>query len=114
MSKGWIAVDFDGTLAYYDVYSDVLGEPIAPMVDRVKKWLGEGKLVKIFTARVADEDGRELVIANLETWSLKHLGQVIPITCQKDQHMVELWDDRAVQVIRNTGQIVGYSTRGHS
>jgi hypothetical protein len=30
----------------------------------------------------------------------------IPITCCKDRGMIELWDDRAVQVIENTGERV--------
>lgn len=35
-----------------------------------------------------------------------HIGRVLPITNIKDYQMIELWDDRAVQVIPNTGQPV--------
>jgi hypothetical protein len=53
--SGWIGVDFDGTLATYGRWAGPtqLGDPIAPMVDRVKRWLAEGREVRIFTARVA-------------------------------------------------------------
>ena len=51
--NGWIGVDLDGTLAHYDEFrgDDYVGEPIEPMVERVKQWLDEGKDVRIFTAR---------------------------------------------------------------
>jgi hypothetical protein len=36
---GWIGVDLDGTLAQYGEFKgrDHIGEPIAPMLDKVKK-----------------------------------------------------------------------------
>lgn len=51
--KGWVGVDLDGTLAHYDEFrgDDHVGEPIEPMVRRVRKMLDEGKDVRIFTAR---------------------------------------------------------------
>lgn len=53
-NNGWIGVDLDGTLAHYDTWEkwNVFGPPIRLMVNRVRKWLDEGKTVKIFTARV--------------------------------------------------------------
>lgn len=118
--KGWIAVDLDGTLAFYDHWRGVehIGEPIGPMLDRVKGWLAEGKDVRIFTARVdggtvalsmGDENGEahrdvDQVRHHIEQWCLKHVGRVLPVTCQKDYGMIELWDDRCVQVIPNTGR----------
>lgn len=128
MSKGWIGVDLDGTLAHYDQWRGIehIGAPIAPMVERVKRWIAEGRAVKIFTARV---DGGEVAVAagdqngvahrdipavrrHIEAWCLQHLGAVLPVTNVKDYGMIELWDDRAVQVIANTGEPVGHSTRG--
>ena len=43
----------------------------------------------------------------------KHLGAVLPITCVKDYGMEEIWDDRAIQMERNTGKPVegSFSTR---
>ncbi len=138
--NGWIGVDFDGTLAQYGTWVSPThcGEPIAPMVERVKAWRAAGRQVRIFTARVfpltqvlADGDlatlraGLEgmnlagervsdaLAAAEaIQHWSRRHLGEVLPITCVKDYGMIELYDDRAVQVRPNTGELVGTSTRG--
>lgn len=102
---GWIAVDLDGTLAHYTRMEPgrSIGEPIAPMVARVKAWLADGIEVRIFTARASpsltDHDRFEI-----EEWCLKHLGRVLPITATKDYRMVELWDDRAVRVRKNQGE----------
>lgn len=40
------------------------------------------------------------------------IGRELPVTATKDFAMIELWDDRAVQVRMNTGEVVGHSTRG--
>lgn len=104
---GWIGVDLDGTLAHYGGWQGPLhiGQPIVPMVTRVKGWLAEGKEVRIFTARVAeDPDGKwEKAI---KEWCKLHIGQELPVTCCKDYGMIELWDDRCIQVIPNTGEPV--------
>ncbi len=114
--KDWIGVDLDGTLAHYDgwVSSVAIGDPIPKMVGRVKRWLKEGRTVKIFTARIGHLEGEELAACSFAilSWCETHLGQKLDITCCKDIDMVELWDDRAVQVIKNTGIKLGYSTRG--
>ncbi len=104
MSAGWIGVDLDGTLATYGTWQGPthVGEPVGPMVDRVKRWLAEGRDVRIFTARVGVRRGPD-VVAAIEDWCLEHLGRVLPITATKDYDMVELWDDRCVQVVPNTG-----------
>lgn len=109
MTGGWIGVDLDGTLAHSAPKNrsfgpSFIGEPIPLMVDRVKEWLAEGIDVRIFTARVAFDPGDESRAA-IEAWCQEHLGQVIPITCQKDYAMVELYDDRARQVEENTGRL---------
>lgn len=107
--SGWIAVDLDGTLARYDgwVSETHIGEPIAPMVERVKGWLSDGLDVRVFTARVyGTHSTREhsATRAAIEDWCAEHIGAVLPITNIKDFSMVELWDDRAIQVIPNTGK----------
>jgi hypothetical protein len=106
--RGWIAVDLDGTLAYYDGWRgpEHIGEPIMPMVERVKAWLAEGIEVRIFTARVSDEAGTRAGFA-IADWCEKHIGQVLPVTNVKDYGMVELWDDRAITVEQNTGRMIG-------
>lgn len=108
--RAWIGVDFDGTLAEYHGYNGLnLGAPIPLMVSRVRDWLDQGKDVKIVTARVSGAGGldREIEsnVAAIKSWCLQHLGQELEVTCQKDYMMVELWDDRAVGVVPNTGEI---------
>lgn len=41
---------------------------------------------------------------HIEQWCLKHIGVVLEVTNVKDFGMVELWDDRCVRVLKNTGQ----------
>ena len=103
MNGGWIGVDLDGTLAQYDGWKGIehIGEPVPLMVERVRGWLSEGKEVKIFTARVA---GHPDAVVPIYAWCKKHLGRALPVTYMKDMNMLELWDDRAVQVIPNTGE----------
>lgn len=109
MSRGYIAVDLDGTLAKYDgwVGADYIGEPIPIMLERVKKWLSEGKDVRIFTARVSSNNpAKETSRRAIQEWCLKHIGVILPVTAEKDYGMIELWDDRCVQVIPNTGKTI--------
>ena len=105
--KGWVGIDLDGTLAHYDHVwrgPDVIGEPVPPMVDRVKAMLEEGVDVRIFTARVGGTAAEAAAARpHIEAWCAEHLGRVLPVTDTKDYGMYELWDDRAVQVVENTG-----------
>ena len=103
--SGWIGVDLDGTLAQYDGFKgpDHIGAPIPLMLSRVKEWLEAGREVKILTARASAEN-TDSFRAPIENWLKEHVGRVLPITCMKDRHMDELWDDRAIQIITNTGQ----------
>lgn len=71
------------------------------MVERVKIWLAEGKQVKIFTARVCD--GLESTRKTIEDWTEKHIGTRLEVTNIKDFALLELWDDRAVRVVKNKG-----------
>lgn len=115
MSQGWIAVDLDGTLAHYTEWRgpEHIGEPVKEMVDRVRRWLAEGRDVRIFTARVSGP-ALDAVKARraISAWCLRYLDADLPVTCKKDYAMVELWDDRCVQVEPNTGRPIGRSTRG--
>ena len=101
--RGWYGVDLDGTLAEYHgwVGPDHIGPPIAAMVDRIKAWLGQGYGVRIVTARAFNAD--QATIVRVQDWTEQHIGHRLPVTCQKDYGMIQLWDDRAVQVIENTG-----------
>lgn len=118
MSEQWIGVDLDGTLAVWEDWTpwNVIGKPIQPMVDRVRAWVWQGREVRIMTARVTPHDGEVRVcrltgveFTTLEMREVIHeyllqLGlPMLPVTCIKDVDMVELWDDRVVQVVTNTG-----------
>jgi len=98
----WYGVDLDGTLAIYTTYQNgKIGSPIPLMVSRVRQWLKQGKRVKIMAARIAGGDMDEA--AKIQRWCKRYIGQVLEITNAKDPDMVDLWDDRAVQLIPNTG-----------
>lgn len=99
---GWVGVDLDGTLAEYNGWKGhgSIGAPVPKMLERVKAWRAIGLEVRIFTARAGDVEALE----HISAWSLKYIGEVLPVTATKDYAMVELWDDRAVQVVPNTGE----------
>lgn len=103
--KGWIAVDFDGTLATYVGNHTIMGNPILPMVKRVRGWLEKGHDVRIFTARVSfkDEGKNEEITKAIQEWCLRYVGKALPVTCVKDYACVQIWDDKAIRVIKNTG-----------
>ncbi len=117
--SGWIGVDLDGTLAEYHDFVSVthIGRPIMPMVERVRDWLKAGYDVRIFTARV---DGGTAALAEgnkhgekfadqvpirgaIDKFCMDQFGKTLPITNEKDYGLIEIWDDRAIQVIPNTG-----------
>ena len=103
---GWIGVDLDGTLADMSkppIPGTNIGPPIDRMVQRIRKWIAEGKEVRIVTARVGwNRDQVPMIL-----WYLKACGvtdKELVIQANKDYDMEELWDDRVVQVITNTGE----------
>ncbi len=109
-----------------------IGNPLPRMVQRVKQLLAEGVEVRIFTARVGPATDQECVQAFqgrgvhppypgeigplpqrdwdnyqrtlIEDWCRVHLGYVLPITATKDFHMYQLYDDRCVEMVPNTGR----------
>ena len=106
-------VDFDSTLAFYEKWEgpEVLGEPLLPMVRRVRDWLAAGDEIVIFTARVyydndkftkEQADTSEMAI---KQWCMEQFGQELEVTCMKDPDMEEIYDDRATRVVKNTGEI---------
>jgi hypothetical protein len=99
---GWIGVDLDGTLAHYDGWTsaDRIGPPVPLMLQRVRDWLAAGCEVRIFTARACDP----AAVPHVHAWLERHGLPLLMVTNVKDYAMTELWDDRAVQVIRNTGR----------
>jgi len=104
---GWIGVDLDATLAHYGGWrgGQHIGAPIEPMIARVRAWIAEGREVRVFTARASDPEQIPPVRAWLDGLGLSAVG----VTNVKDFAMVELWDDRCVQVKPNTGIAYGPS-----
>lgn len=104
--KGWIGIDLDGTLAEYDGWQGAknIGKPVPLMVERVKKWIEEGTEVRIFTARVSSNNpDRAEAYTTVLNWLIENIGCELNITSEKDYELIELWDDRCVQVIPNKG-----------
>lgn len=99
--QGWIGVDLDGTLAEATVWQgmDHIGPPVPLMMHRVRHWLNQGLPVKIMTARAGDPVG---VVAT-RAWLKAHGLPELEVTDKKDFGMIELWDDRAIQVVQNRG-----------
>lgn len=93
----WIGVDFDGTLA-----KGLGGEPVSKMVDKILGWIDAGIEVRIVTARGSCEDDREEVRA----WLREHGLPMLEVTDKKDYQMLQLYDDRARQVLPDTGEVV--------
>ena len=104
-----------GIIYRKEIGADIIGEPIPSMVERVKRMLAAGKTVKIFTARIHGHGmpliggGTEDVVTPIKKWCLKHLGQELEVTNVKDFGMVTLYDDRCIQVEKNTGRLIGSS-----
>lgn len=99
--KGWIGIDLDGTLAEYHGWKgyDYIGAPIKPMVQKVHDLIAKGYEVRIFTARAARKEAHPPIRA----WLKEHGLPPLKITCCKDPDLLQIWDDRAVRVIRNKG-----------
>lgn len=109
--EAWIGVDLDGTLAYYRGWEGIqhIGEPIPLMIDRIRQRMMDGINFKVFTARVCmDQDGYtvEQITNIIQDWCERHIGIRLEVTNKKDFGMVELWDDRAIQVETNTGKMI--------
>lgn len=108
-----IAVDFDGVLVEcipYDVdyIPDKFGEPIPMMIERVKRWLAEGKEIVIFTARVHPSNPEEAEIARsaIQRFCLNTFGMILEVTCMKSPKITRFYDDLAVTVEKDTGRIL--------
>lgn len=118
---GWVAVDLDGVLAYHDPdarpYDGSIGPAVPVMVARVKEWIAAGYEVRVFTARIAPLDGEspesERIIQQhhaIHAFTVATFGYPLTVTCIKDRKMIEVWDDRAVQVQPNTGEMTLYQS----
>ena len=100
----WIGVDLDGTLAVWDQDSslDRVGEPVPDMLALVRKMIQNGIRVKIFTARASDPEQLPLI----REWLKENGLPDLEITNIKDYYMQRLYDDRCIQVEKNTGRLI--------
>jgi hypothetical protein len=112
MSKGWIGVDLDGTLAVYTGWQGAthIGDPVMALVNKAKEILLNGGDVRIFTARISsppNDAKRQRAAAEalieIQDWCQEYIGVVLPVTNIKDYDMVCCYDDRAIQIVPNTG-----------
>lgn len=102
-----IAIDLDGTLAHYDKFisEDHIGEPIEPMMKFVKTLIADGHKVVIFTARASTVTG----VAAVCKWIREQGLPPLEVTNIKKKTFQTIYDDRAIQIIRNTGELYGYN-----
>jgi len=135
--QGWYGFDLDGTLAVYDRWRgiDHIGPPIRRMTKLVEQMHKAGLRVKILTARVSPRPEPETkpnpyrennwciespsdmpwaldpkpwtAREFIQDWCWRCLGFVPEITHEKDYLMLNLFDDRVVQVEPNTGCVLG-------
>ena len=111
-SKAWWGFDLE-TIAFYETWGDgSIGAPIKPMIRRMKHYIRTGRKVAIVTARVHPSKGLEAtehlhkVRDFLDAQFGKDASDTIEIRCDKDMHLIALFDDRAEQVIPNRGILV--------
>jgi hypothetical protein len=126
-----MGVDLDGTTFVYDGWTKWcdFGPPIPAMVERIRAWSAAGVRVRAITARIGlpvrqdpytknpiyslsrvnacKMTGERFSDHDMHVAIMRHCGvHQVPIQgaqCYKDYNMIELWDDRAVQVVANTG-----------
>ena len=115
MGKRVIAVDLDGTLAHYDGWKGI--EHIGPVIPEVANAMelaqAEGAEVHLFTARVSDPEDAAEAHQVISKWAEANHFNFASITAVKHKFFTEFWDDRAIQVIKNTGEFVMYSDGTH-
>jgi hypothetical protein len=101
-----IACDLDGTLAHYDgwVAPDHIGAVIPAMQEKVLNAIAMGETVVIFTARVTG-DYLEAQMARdaISKWLAENNIPDLEVTGIKLKAFHTFWDDRAVEIIKNTG-----------
>lgn len=104
LPRAWIGVDLDGTLAHHDSSSSYtkVGRPVPDMLLLVKRMINHGIRIKIFTARAEDPKQHPIIQKWLKVNGLPELE----ITNVKDFNMIRLYDDRCIQVERNTGRLI--------
>jgi hypothetical protein len=107
----WTGVDLDGTLALASdgwPEPDEIGEPIEQVMLWVKRSMANGNKIKIFTARAGWDES----VPHVEAWLKKHGLGGLEITNVKDMYCDRILDDKAIQVLRNSGLVLGLHPAG--
>lgn len=106
-----IALDFDGTLAYYDKWegqANKVGPAIPRMVQNVKNWLAKGYKVTIFTARLShSHEEAESSIKAIKQFLQQNNLPELDITAVKMHYFTHFVDDKAYHVPKNSGVVEG-------
>lgn len=112
----WVGFDLDGTLCEWVRWTkwDTFGKVLVPMKTILLEHLATGDECKIFTARVAYPrdicyvTGEEFTSSMMESRIQDHLMKDglprLACTAIKDHRLRIFYDDRAIQVILNTGR----------
>lgn len=114
------AVDFDKTLAEFNLNGaeyvpGKTGNPIPKMVNRVRRWLEEGDEIIILTARMWSGKSADILALEkrgIEKFCIDNFGQIFEVTSEKSPHIDFIYDDKAIRVEENTGEIVGCTEDG--
>jgi hypothetical protein len=107
----WYAFDLDGTIAEYHQWEGELaiGKPIAPTVELMRKMVKEGCIVKIFTARLSFPNRDHDAIVNaIQDWLEEQGLPRLEVTATKDWRFKEFYDDKAIAVEQNTGEMLSW------
>lgn len=105
------ALDLDKSLAYHESEYGIskIGEPVWPMVEKVKEWLNKGYKITIFTARMSEVAHTPEQIAEQKIMIKEFLERAglpdLPKTAVKSPEFSHIIDDRAYHVERNAGII---------
>jgi hypothetical protein len=97
-----IAVDLDGTLAGFDTWRGFshIGDPIASVVEAIRKEKAAGSRIILHTCRVTTLDNKIHIesVDVIRTWLKKHDVPVDEIWMSVGKPAAsEYWDDRAVK-----------------
>lgn len=107
MSEGRtvISCDLDGTLAQEVAHEPYeIGPPVPAMLARVHDWVDAGEEVWILTSRLtAPHISPDLMVETIQDWLEEHGLPRLHVTSEKSWRIREIWDDRAVAVVPNTG-----------
>lgn len=105
--KSWVGFDLDGSIAEYYEYDPndpTPGKPIEKTISLLKSYLDSGIDCRIFTARADFPEDFDI----LRDWFERAgLPRDLVITNVKDVYCKMIFDDRAIQVERNTGNLLG-------